>query len=262
MSSAAFLEGQLGYDPAASSSSTQSEPASNQANADLRQRLAAEVEEFHRYLAALRLAPEGFALPPLDLDPAVAGSFYDPNSHQIRIRPDLAENPHVVFREYCNYALSLDDPSREFAVATYGLKSALGFYFPCSFTGNQAAFSQFGVNLDDTSPMISRRGSPSPMNQRRAYIWASIFWQARNLLGETIVDHLVVDAWLATVRSAGDAALRLNQSGQAAYRATEKRFVSHLLELLTAEVEPLRVQSFRDILFRRRVLAKSAAAER
>jgi hypothetical protein len=169
----------------------------------------------------------------------------------------------VVFREYCNYALSLDDPSREFAVATYDLKSALGFYFPCSFTGNQAALSQFGVNLDDTSPMISRLGSPSPMNQGRAYIWVSSFWQARNLLGETIVDHLVADAWLATVRSAGagDAALRLNQSGQAAYRATEERFVSHLLELLTAEVEPLRVQSFRDILFRRRVLAKSAAAD-
>jgi hypothetical protein len=109
------------------------------------------------------------------------------------------------------------------------------------------------------SPMVKRRGTPSPANQRRAFIWAGTLWEALQLLGQPVMDRLVAGAWLATVGSAADQSAWLDRPRRAAYQATEERFVQHLLDLLPAELPPLQTQALRDILIRRRVLEKASA---
>lgn len=226
---------------------------------DATQRLHAQVETFHQYLAGLGLSPEGRERPPLSVDPEALGAFYDPKTHRIEISPELLDNPHVLLREYCNYALGPDDASEVFDLATYDLKSALAFYLPCSFTGDADGFVEFGVDLRDTSPMVRRRGTPSPANQRRAFIWAGILWEARQLLGQPVIDRLVGGAWLAMARSAADQSAWLDEPRQAAYQATEERFVRNLFDLLPTELSAGQVNAFRDFLVRRRVLEKASA---
>ncbi len=221
-------------------------------------RLQDELGKFHEYLTILGLGPEGREPPEVSLNSTFTGSVYDPNLRLIRVNPrDLIGNPHVIFREYCNYALSPDEMSVDFSVAAYDLKSGLSFYFPCSFTGEPTGFDRFGVNLQRASPMIKRRGTPSPANQRRAYIWASIFWEMRQVLSGPVQDQVVAAAWLATIRAADDGNLLLNQSAQVTYRVAEEYFVGRLLYLLPADLPAPELQSVREILTRRRVLTST-----
>jgi tetratricopeptide (TPR) repeat protein len=219
---------------------------------ELAQRLRADLDKFHEYLARLGLAPDGSEPLEISVGAEVPGSFYYPDLHRIEINTQLVDNPHIVFREYCNYALTLDEWTVEPNTA-YDLLSGLDFYLPCSFSGDAAGFAQYGISLEGTKPMVKRRGTPGPGNQPRSYIWASIFWEARQLLSPSIVDHLVAAGWLATVRAAAD----LNRPGlprPATYRVTETQFVGHLLDPLPVNLRPPEVQSLRDLLSRRRVL--------
>lgn len=222
-------------------------------SSDDQQRLSAQLETFHRYLTRLRLASEGRELPELILTPAAEGAFYHPDSHQIAVSPELLANPHVLFREYCNYSLSRDDASNAFELAAYDLKSALGFYLPCSFTGDSDGFATFGVDLEDMSPMVKRRGTPSPANQLRAFIWTAILWEARQLLRQSVMDRLVAGAWLAT---AADQSAWLDQTGRPSYRAADDHFVQHLLDPPSVSLPPPQKVALREILVRRGVLEK------
>ena len=214
--------------------------------------------KFHEYLTAMGLlGPEEREPPVISLSSTFTGSLYHPDLHRIEISPDLISNPHVVFREYCNYALSPDEISVEFSVAAYDLKSGLSFYFPCSFTGEPTGFDLFGVSLQETGRMVKRRGTPSPANQRRAYIWASIFWEMRQVLGGPVQDQLAAAGWLATVRAASDGNLLLVQSPQATYHAAEEYFVGCLLDLLPGDLPASESQSVREVLTRRRVLTSA-----
>jgi hypothetical protein len=221
---------------------------SREVSPDLAHRLGEELETFHDYLAALGLAPYERRLPEIGLQPYQPGSYYDPNTRRIEISPELTDSPHILFREYCNYSLTLDNESVEFTLATYDLKSGLGFYLPCSFTSDPAGFSSFGISLVDTRSMIQRDGTPSPENQPRAYIWASIFWEARQLIGSRTVDKMAADAWLATVAAADDSTARPGRKPDGlTYQDAEEWFVRHLLDSEEG-------QSLRDLLTRRRVL--------
>lgn len=230
---------------------------SREVSPDLAQRLGEQIETFHRYLVALGLAPYEREPPRVGLNPDRPGSLYDPATHRIEISPDLADNPHLLFREYCNYALTRDDASVEFAIAVYDLKSGLGFYFPCSFTGDQAGFAPFGVNLDDTRPMIRRRGTPSRENQARAYIWASIFWEARQLIDDPRVeDKLIAAAWLETIPAASKTNTRPpGEPHRVSYRVIEDRFIQRMLGLAPTYLPSKHSQALAELLIRRRVLA-------
>ncbi len=198
------------------------------------------------------LSPDGSEPLEISVGAQAPGSLYYPDLHRIEINTQLADNPHIMFREYCNYALTLDEWSVELSAA-YDLMSGLNFYLPCSFSGDAGGFARYGISLENTKPMVKRRGTPGPGNQPRAYIWASIFWAARQLLSPSIVDQLMASAWLATVRAADD----LDRPGllrPATYRTTEKQFVMHLLDPLPVNLRPPEVQSLRDLLSRRRVL--------
>ncbi len=223
---------------------------------DLAERLNSELKPFHQYLQAVGLAPEGTKLPRVGLEPAIPGSSYDPEKNRIEISPELANNPHIMFREYCNYALLGKAASVDLEVACYDLKSGLGFYLPCSFTGEVDAFQPFGVDLGAQSALDARQGAPSPANQGRAYVWASIFWELRQLLSQAIADGALASAWLATVRGGVDAAIL--QDYETAYRSLEMQFALSLLEAVeqsdAASVNPVRAR-----LVRRRALAEAIA---
>jgi hypothetical protein len=211
-------------------------------------------ETFLQYLAALGLEPYHRQPPRIVLNPDIPGSFYDPETHRIVISPDLADNQHIVFREYCNYVLISDDLSVEFADAAYDLLSGLSFYFPCSFTGDSEGFSPFGISLDDTKQMIRRRGTPSPGNQPRAFIWASIFWQARQLMDPRVEDKLIADAWLETIAAAGKSSRPADKPHRLGYRAIEDQFIQRMYGLARAGLQPEQSQALAELLIRRRVL--------
>ena len=118
---------------------------SREVSPDLAQQLGERIELFHNYLAALQLAPYENEPPQIGLELDRTGSLYYAESNRIEISPDLADNPHVLFREYCNYALALGNRSKKLYNAAYDLKSGLAFYFPCSFTGEPGGFVPFGV---------------------------------------------------------------------------------------------------------------------
>jgi hypothetical protein len=229
---------------------------SHEVSADLARRLREEIDPFHNYLARLGLAPYEREPPKLGLRPDQPGSLYNPTSHRIEISPEFIDYPYFLFREYCNYALTSDDESGEFADAAYELKSGLGFYLPCSFTGDPAGFARFGVNLGDTKKMTKKRsGTPSPASQERGYIWASIFWAARQLAAGEVQDKLVAAAWLATVAAAGDNGPRSSQQPRrVTYGFIEQRFVQQLLGLAPSFLASEECQALSDLLKRRGVL--------
>jgi hypothetical protein len=220
---------------------------SREVDAGLALRLREEIEPFHGYLVALGLVPHEREPPQIGLQPDSPGSMYNPNTHRIEISPDFADYPHVWFREYCNYALTPDEESYDFAIAAYELKSGLGFYLPCSFTGNPAGFAPFGVYLNDPRKMVKRRGDPSPASQDRAFIWASIFWEARQLGDPGAEDKMVAAAWLATVAAS-------QQKRQVTYRAVEELFAQQLLGLAPSCLASEQCQSLTALLRRRGVL--------
>lgn len=193
--------------------------------------------------------------PRIGLNPDHPGSFYDPATHQIKISPDLVGNRHIVFREYCNYVLSPDDVSTEFSYAAYDLKSGFGFYFPCSFTGDPEGFSPYGVNLTDTRQMIRRRGTPSPEDQPRAYIWASIFWEARQLMDTRLVDKLIADAWFETIAAASKISRPPDKGHRLSYRTFEDQFIQRMHGLAQTLLQPEDTRALAELLIRRRVLS-------
>jgi hypothetical protein len=85
-------------------------------------------------------------------------------------------------------------------------------------------------------------------NQPRAYIWASIFWEARQLVGPRTLDKMAADAWLATVAATDDSTARPGRKpDRLTYQEVEERFVRHMLDSEEG-------QSLRDLLTRRAVL--------
>lgn len=227
---------------------------SREVSPDLAQRLREQIETFHQYLAALGLEPYEREPPRIGLNPDTPGSFYDPATHRIEISPDLADSQHIVFREYCNYVLSPDDISVGFDVAAYDLKSGLSFYFPCSFTDDPAGFSPFGINLDNARPMVRRRGTPSPENQPRAYIWASIFLEAQQLMDPRAEDKLIAAAWLETLTADSKTNPPADKPRRVSYRTIEDRFIQRMYGLAPAYLAPEDRQALAELLVRRRVL--------
>jgi hypothetical protein len=227
---------------------------SREVSPDVAQRLREQIGTFHQYLAALGLEPFEREPPRIGLNSGAAASFYVPSTHQIEINPDLADNRHVVFREYCNYVLS-PDLGDEFLIAAYDLISGLSFYFPCSFTGDREGFSYRGVNLNDSRQMISRRGLPSPDNQPRAYIWASIFWEARQLMDPRVEDKLLADAWLEVVKAASGSSPPSDKRHRPSYHAIEGQFIQRMYGLAYASLQPEGSHALAELLMRRRVPA-------
>jgi hypothetical protein len=224
---------------------------------DLAERLNSELKPFHQYLQALGLAPRGTKLPRVGLEPAIPGSSYDPEKNRIEISPELATNPHIMFREYCNYALLGKQAPADLQIACYDLQSGLGFYLPCSFTGEVDAFQPFGIDLGVRGALDARQGMPSPANQGRAYVWASIFWELRQLLSQAAADGALASAWLATVRAGGDGADL--QDYETAYRSLEMQFALTLLDSVE-QGDAASVTAVRACLVRRRALAEAVAS--
>jgi len=99
--------------------------------------------------------------------------------------------------------------------------------------------------------MIKRRRMPSPSNQPRAFIWASIFWQARQLIDARVEDKIIAAAWLATIGAASDGMTRPSQQPRrVTYPVIEEWFVRHLLSLAPSEDG----QSLGDLFIQRGVL--------
>jgi hypothetical protein len=228
---------------------------SSEVSPDLAGRLREQIETFHQYLAALGLEPYDREPPRIGLNPGIPGaSYYDVATHRIEISPELADNQHRVFREYCNYVLNSYSQSDRFHLAAYDLISGLSFYFPCSFTGDSEGFSPFGVSLEDTRKMIRRRGTPDPGNQPRAFIWASIFWEARQLLNPQVEDKLLADAWLETITTAGGSSTLTGKPNRLDYRAIEDQFIPRMYGSAQVSLQPEESQALTELLIRRRVL--------
>ena len=233
---------------------------SHEVSPDLTQRLREQIGAFHNYLAALGLIRHDREPPRLGLNAGPHGFSYDAASHQIQVSPNLADNQHTVFREYCNSVLVPDNPTYDFLIAAYELISGLSFYFPCSFTDDQEGFSYRSVNLNDTRRMIRRRGIPGQDNQPRAYIWASIFWEARQFIEPRSEDKILADAWLEVVTEASGSSVPRRKPHRLSYRAVEKQFVECMYGLAHARLQPEGGQALAELLIRRRVLTAASSA--
>jgi len=177
---------------------------------ELERKLGAVLEQFHAYLADLKLSVG--QVPTVRMEEMdVPNAYYVEN--QIVLSKELADDPDIVCREYSHHVLMgvvAQDIRR--APAAMGVESGLGDYLPCSFK-EDPLFAPQAVKAF-AALYLSFAGRPALRNleNRRRFddvpagapdqdvgeIWGGALWELRTLFGRAEADRLAVAAWKET----------------------------------------------------------------
>jgi hypothetical protein len=168
----------------------------------VKDRIAADLASFAGYLKGLGYRPPGTEVN-ISFQPQPPFQFYyDPWSHTIYIYPPFAKDTDVALHEYTHRMLlaATQQTSFDHMSDTYhAMESGLAYYYPCSFRSH----SDFGVIVARENPELWRPlnllNHPSfemAFNDLSAReIWASAFWDVRELLHQERADRLLLLAW-------------------------------------------------------------------
>jgi hypothetical protein len=198
-----------------------------QVEESVKDQIAADLASFAAYLTRLGYRPPGAEVN-ISFQPASPTLlfYYASGTHTIFIAPTFAKDTDIALHEYTHRMLlpmAELTTSNDLSDTYYAIESALAFYYPCSFHSR----SDFGVLAARDNPQwkpltLLNRGSftkgfgdPSARE-----IWASAFWDLRELLHQERADRLLVLAW--------------GQLGRADPRGSDP---TRLVRLLTQDLE-------------------------
>jgi len=203
---------------------------------DLRDSLLTSLRQYHKYMQEV-----GFKLPENTPDIHIASehekdpilgdasnnAYYDGQENRIVIGEKIANEKHIVLREYTHHILMdlLKDKSIEFQMKA--LESGLADYFPCSFKNDPNYWGRSIINQHLFSEPFEQWDYWS-----RGSIWGGVLWEIRGKLAAGRVDQIALTTWKSIAELPGSSkekALRDAFVGSAA-NDTEKNII---LEIFT-----------------------------
>lgn len=125
-------------------------------------------------------------------------AYYDPDKRMMVIDAKHVGDPAVVSREYMHHVLySSGMPSDPDSVLTdyYAIESGLAWYFPCSYLGNPNPSPASSWDLAKKRQFSEMRPTVSSAMIDGTQIWGSAFWELRTVLGQSVADKLLFEAW-------------------------------------------------------------------
>lgn len=181
---------------------------------ELRRHFTDEAKRFQTFFLALGYQPKSEKFK-ISVSPTVEGaiSYYDLENQTIFIRPDIARDTDVLFREYSHRILygSLPesfDQTAELVPIEWGLAN----YFACTVNedpkmgevtarilkakGEGFGHDDYVYDLDNHLA-IGRAvvGEVSTEAYRQSEAWGGVFWEIRTLLTRQVADRVLFDAW-------------------------------------------------------------------
>jgi hypothetical protein len=126
-------------------------------------------------------------------------AYYDPGKQLMVIDSGYAADTAVFYREYMHHVLNLVG-IRKFSEIVppsfIALESGLAWYFPCSFMDNPTpAKHATSWDLTKKRSFTELRPDRNSAEIDGAEIWGGAFWELRQILGKSVADKLLYDAW-------------------------------------------------------------------